>query len=209
MSSVQENFFYLVAGRLRDERTRLGLSQQAAAAGCHVSREIWGKYERGQVIPGADVLFSFGTLGADVGFILTGQHSETTEEVKRLRRANDAAVRALVIWCGMDIAALAELQSQAFTEGLSVEELVERLGHIVAKDRPGPASPAYGAGPARRKADQPAGAYPIAEPDPDLLTDAERRILAHYRRCTEEGKRALEQTGDLLAQAGKRQVKES
>lgn len=38
-----------------------------------MSREGWGKYERGQAVPGADVLMKFAAAGADVGFILTGE----------------------------------------------------------------------------------------------------------------------------------------
>jgi len=50
----------------------LGLTQEAAGTACNVSREIWGKYERGQVVPGGEVLFSFAAAGADVQYILTG-----------------------------------------------------------------------------------------------------------------------------------------
>lgn len=39
---------------------------------CGVSREMWGKYERGMASPGADVLQAFARAGADVLYILTG-----------------------------------------------------------------------------------------------------------------------------------------
>jgi transcriptional regulator with XRE-family HTH domain len=62
------NFFYL----FQEERKRLGLSQAEAGALCGVSREMWGKYERGQASPGADVLQAFAAAGADIRYILTG-----------------------------------------------------------------------------------------------------------------------------------------
>lgn len=59
-------------GRLKSERKRLSLNQADAAALCGVSRETWGKYERGTMVPGGDVLLSFAMNGANVQFILTG-----------------------------------------------------------------------------------------------------------------------------------------
>ncbi|MFV9298130.1 MULTISPECIES: helix-turn-helix transcriptional regulator [Citrobacter] len=58
--------------RLKSERKRLSLNQAEAAALCGVSRETWGKYERGTMVPGGDVLLSFAMNGANVQFILTG-----------------------------------------------------------------------------------------------------------------------------------------
>lgn len=72
MSSKEENSFYQAALRLKEERLRLGLSQQDAADACGVSREMWGKYERGKGVPGGEVLFSFASRGADINYILTG-----------------------------------------------------------------------------------------------------------------------------------------
>lgn len=77
MSTSDENFLSLCSVRLKEERKRLGLSQQAAAELCDVSREIWGKYERGVVVPGGDVLFSFSAVGADVGYIFSGVRTGT------------------------------------------------------------------------------------------------------------------------------------
>lgn len=61
--------------RLKSERKRLSLNQADAAALCGVSRETWGKYERGSMVPGGDVLFSFAINGANVQYILTGEES--------------------------------------------------------------------------------------------------------------------------------------
>ncbi|EGV2900929.1 TPA: helix-turn-helix transcriptional regulator [Salmonella enterica subsp. salamae] len=61
--------------RLKSERKRLSLNQADAAALCGVSRETWGKYERGAMVPGGDVLLSFALNGANVQYILTGENS--------------------------------------------------------------------------------------------------------------------------------------
>ena len=60
-------------GRLKEERERLGLSQQNAAELCGVRREMWGKYERDAAEPGARVLERFSAQGADVLYVLTGR----------------------------------------------------------------------------------------------------------------------------------------
>lgn len=67
------DFTSLVAPRLAEERKRMGLSQVEAGEVCGVSREMWGKYERGKAALGGEVLFHFAVAGADVQYILTGQ----------------------------------------------------------------------------------------------------------------------------------------
>ena len=42
--------------RMRESRKALQLSQDDVASRCGVSREMWGKYERGAAIPGGEVL---------------------------------------------------------------------------------------------------------------------------------------------------------
>ncbi|WP_199143211.1 helix-turn-helix transcriptional regulator [Citrobacter braakii] len=89
-------FNSLCAERLKSERERLGLNQSQAADICGISREMWGKYERGKSTPGGDVLFSFAEFGADIQFILTGARSPETPEEKALienYRAMDDAAR--------------------------------------------------------------------------------------------------------------------
>ena len=78
---------YLVGNRLREERERLGLTQAEAGALVGVSREMWGKYERG-ALPGGEVLVSLGSGEMDILYILTGQRSQPVES--RLSRAQQA-----------------------------------------------------------------------------------------------------------------------
>ncbi len=72
------NFNSLAAPRIKEERERLGLTQAEAGDRCGVSREIWGKYERGKAAPGGEVLFAFAQIGGDIQYILTGQRVSGT-----------------------------------------------------------------------------------------------------------------------------------
>ena len=64
--------------RVAEERKRLGLSQDMAGSLCGVSREMWGKYERGKAAMGAEVLAAFAQAGGDVLYILTGLRNDQT-----------------------------------------------------------------------------------------------------------------------------------
>ncbi|BBE51177.1 hypothetical protein OYT1_ch1630 [Ferriphaselus amnicola] len=67
----------LVSARIKTERTRLGLSQQAVADICLVSREVWGKYELGKVEPGAFVIERFISHGADPLYLYKGRREDS------------------------------------------------------------------------------------------------------------------------------------
>lgn len=78
--------------RLREERKRLGLSQDAAATRASVSREMWGKYERGVGMPGGDVLTAIAQQGFDINYVLTGSRQGPAGPAmsKRARAIADA-----------------------------------------------------------------------------------------------------------------------
>lgn len=78
MSTVNATFSSECSGRLASERMRLGMSQADAARVCEVSREVWGRYERGVAAPGAGVLRGFAQAGADVRYILVGDVRSVT-----------------------------------------------------------------------------------------------------------------------------------
>lgn len=75
------NFCSQCATRVAEERKRLKLSQDAAASACGVSREMWGKYERGKAAMGGDVLYLFSRAGADMNYIFTSDREEPPPEV--------------------------------------------------------------------------------------------------------------------------------
>lgn len=66
------------APRLQEERKRLGLSQDAAGTACGVSREMWGKYERGKAAIAAEALACFSKAGANIEYVLTGERAPTS-----------------------------------------------------------------------------------------------------------------------------------
>lgn len=71
------NFLSICSPRISEERKRLKLGQAEAGASCGVTREMWGKYERGIAVMGGDVLLEFAQAGADAQYILTGNRSST------------------------------------------------------------------------------------------------------------------------------------
>jgi transcriptional regulator with XRE-family HTH domain len=74
-----ENANYLPE-RLKNERIRAGWSQSEAAEKVGVSREMWGKYERGLSLPGVDVFSKFVDAGADMNYLVTGSYLLTATE---------------------------------------------------------------------------------------------------------------------------------
>ncbi|MFB2539057.1 MULTISPECIES: helix-turn-helix domain-containing protein [unclassified Acinetobacter] len=64
--------------RIKAERKRLNLTQQQVADACDVHRVQWGRYERGEQGLDGEPLKKFGTLGASISYILTGEHSNVT-----------------------------------------------------------------------------------------------------------------------------------
>ena len=84
--------------RLRQERDRLGQSQQGLAELIGVQRAMLSRYERGLVEPGAGVLMRLAGAGVDVSFVLFGARSAdartlTPEEAALLDNYNAADER--------------------------------------------------------------------------------------------------------------------
>ncbi|AWG95322.1 helix-turn-helix domain-containing protein [Actinobacillus pleuropneumoniae] len=90
----------LFAVRLKNERNRLGLTQADIANKCGVSREMWGKYERGVALAGSEVLFSLTEIGVDIGYLFSGTRSVplTENEISLLddyRQSNEQGKAAI------------------------------------------------------------------------------------------------------------------
>lgn len=64
-----------LGSRFAEERKRLKLTQVAASGLCKVRREMIGRYESGDSIPGGEVLCAFADAGADVSYIVRGIRS--------------------------------------------------------------------------------------------------------------------------------------
>jgi len=74
----------LVGARLKDARKQLGINQAEAADLVGVTREHWGRCERGLGMPGGEVLAALAAAGADILYILTGQRSQPVQEAAGL-----------------------------------------------------------------------------------------------------------------------------
>lgn len=118
------DFSSLFSPRVAEERKRLGLSQEAAGQTCGVSREMWGKYERGKAVMGTEVLALFAVAGADVLYILTGQ--------RQGQGIGESAVHRAVL----DAVDLLSLGKK-----LDVEQLANAVVKLCARNSPPPITP--------------------------------------------------------------------
>lgn len=82
------NSISLFGKRLREERKRLGLSQATAGTSAGVSREMWGKYERG-AMPGGDVLLCLAQSDFDMVYLFTGSHGVAPAPAPALSREEE------------------------------------------------------------------------------------------------------------------------
>jgi transcriptional regulator with XRE-family HTH domain len=74
--------------RLREERKRLGLSQQEFGAVGGVEANAQGKYENGERIPRSDYLAALGKKGVDVMYVLSGKRTPiSTDTLSEAERA--------------------------------------------------------------------------------------------------------------------------
>lgn len=69
--------------RLKEERSRLGWTQQQMADAADVSKKSQTNYEVGHREPDASYLAAIGAAGADVLYILTGTVTEASSAVER------------------------------------------------------------------------------------------------------------------------------
>lgn len=90
MQASIENLTTALGLRLREERERLSLSQADAGLLGSVTREMWGRYERG-AMPSAEVLLRVQGHGFDVNYILGGSRtlSESTLTDDEAELVND------------------------------------------------------------------------------------------------------------------------
>lgn len=87
-------YLSLFGERLKAARKFLSLSQAEAANLAGVSREYWGRCERGDHMPGGDVFHALAERGVDVNALLTGSTANaglTGEEQLMLQYYRDAS----------------------------------------------------------------------------------------------------------------------
>ncbi|GAO70983.1 helix-turn-helix domain-containing protein [Comamonas sp. E6] len=71
-------FSSLFGSRLKEVRKTAGWNQAQAADISGVSREYWGRCERGDSVPGGEVLAALAAQGVDVHYVLTGERANST-----------------------------------------------------------------------------------------------------------------------------------
>lgn len=72
-----------ISERLREERQRLGLSQDGLASSGGVTRRSQGLYETGERTPGAAYLAKIADAGVDVVYVLTGKSDAARQRKER------------------------------------------------------------------------------------------------------------------------------
>lgn len=113
------NLSSLIGSRIKDERVRLGLNQAEVAEKTGISREMWGKYERGVAIPGGEVLFSFAAVGADMQYIMTGDRPAQTPSLSPRESALVDNFKNMVDEDKRAIERLADAVQKPQTQGLT------------------------------------------------------------------------------------------
>jgi transcriptional regulator with XRE-family HTH domain len=73
----------MMGGRLKEERTRMGLSQEEFAKLGYVGRKAQVSYESGERKPDSEYLQGIAEHGADCQYILTGVRSLNLKDVER------------------------------------------------------------------------------------------------------------------------------
>lgn len=93
---MSEKNHALIGERLREERTRLGLSQTEVAERCDLTRRTLLSWEKGDQYPNASVLAEMSRLGFDVLYVVTGAHlwEAVPEDVGALMSSEEAILLA-------------------------------------------------------------------------------------------------------------------
>ncbi|MDQ0668342.1 helix-turn-helix domain-containing protein [Pseudomonas sp. W2I6] len=77
-----------IGSRLREERTRLEMTQRSFALAGGVLANAQGKYERGKRSPNAIYLARLAGLGVDILYVVTGQRAAPQLSVERIAELN-------------------------------------------------------------------------------------------------------------------------
>lgn len=82
-----------ISGRLKAERERVGLSQQALADLCGISLRSQQNYEKGDRSPDADYLAAIAARGIDIMYVLTGQNTGSASSAGALTKEDRELLR--------------------------------------------------------------------------------------------------------------------
>lgn len=100
-----------VGTRLKEERKRLGLTQEAMAAACGVAKRTQILFEQDAHLPGGAYFVEADALGVDIGYLLVGRRD----------RVSDVDAQVLEMWRNATpqarLAAMATLSGRAQDTG--------------------------------------------------------------------------------------------
>lgn len=126
----------MIGGRVREERVRLLISQADLADQLGVSRGTQFNYENGKGLPDARYLLAFGELGADVGYVLSG---ERTTPVSMYQFGAARVLPLIAARAKVDVRAIlgildlaAEEAADEWAHGQTVGDGPEKLARLVA-----------------------------------------------------------------------------
>ena len=71
-----EDYFNMIGYRLKEERERLGFTQQEISEKVNISKRTFIDWEKGKTTPTATQLVALSAVGADILYIVIGQHSQ-------------------------------------------------------------------------------------------------------------------------------------
>ena len=84
-----------LGARLREERERIGMTQQALGEATGKNKQTQLRYETGRNSPNTDYLISAALHGVDAGYVLTGYRNQLHQDEKELLARYRAASREL------------------------------------------------------------------------------------------------------------------
>lgn len=116
--------------RLREERVRLGISQEGLAVLAGTNRMTPSRYESGSHKPTLSFLNEIGRAGIDIDYVLTGKHIELTlakSDAAQLGRVM-SLVFALLNEHKLDVTD--EVRGRLLMEALGVHEVVSNTANI-------------------------------------------------------------------------------
>lgn len=95
-STARGTFVPTFGERLREERQRLGLSQDALAVLCSVTKRTQGNYERNEREADTTYLAAAAAAGIDIQFVVTGERVSPLEQAQALAAAPGVGAAALL-----------------------------------------------------------------------------------------------------------------
>lgn len=116
-----------IGQRIQAERERLGMDQTAFGAAGGVKRGTQSRYETQGRIPDAEYLAGIASVGADVGFILTGYHTPPRPDSPEVLQFHPVATRVVPF---LEVLTALDDEALAFVQGVAARELARQTPKV-------------------------------------------------------------------------------